>query len=110
MTGSKRTTKKKHDKDVKQILDALEAYTAHHPRAVVEAYRRNSASIRVRIVDPDFKGIDRIDREVPVWAILDTLPEEVKADISMLVLVTPPEAKKSGASLEFEDPAPSLLD
>ena len=34
-------------------------------------------------------------------------PRRDVTDISMLVLITPSEAKTSGANLEFEDPFPS---
>ena len=42
-----------------------------------------------------------------VWRYLDSLPDEAVADVSMLVLIAPSEAKTSGANLEFEDPLPS---
>ena len=40
---------------------------------------------------------------------LEKLPEEVQSDISMVVLLTPAETKRSLANLEFEDPSPSLI-
>lgn len=105
---SRRT--KKPDKDVRHILEALQAeYGAKHPRATIDAYRYNPAAIRVRITDPDFAGQDRIEREDHIESILEQLPEELRADISWLILVTPEERKQSPASLLFDDPTPSRL-
>jgi hypothetical protein len=44
-----------------------------------------------------------------VWEILDTLPEDIREEISWLVLLTPDEAKTMLMNLEFEDPTPSRL-
>lgn len=99
----------KEDRYVVKIKQALEAYRKDHARATVDAYRQNPASIRVRVVDPDFKGLDLVDRDSLMWTYLDGLPDEVQAEISMLVLVTPQETKTSMANLEFEDPIPSAL-
>ncbi len=97
------------DAHVQQILEVLDKYRFDHPQAQIDAYRRNPASIRIRIIDPDFQGIDRLRREDPVWPLLEELPEEVRAEISMLVLLTPEERSTSFANLEFENPVPSLL-
>ena len=91
------------------ILEALETYRKDHPHAAFEAYRRNSASIRIQVIDPDFQGMDRVDRDDLTWKYLESLPEDIQSDISMLVLVTPKERKTSLASLEFEHPSPSRL-
>jgi hypothetical protein len=44
-----------------------------------------------------------------VWGILDRLPDEVRGDITMLILETPDEVEESLSSREFESPTPSLL-
>jgi stress-induced morphogen len=100
---------KRPDKILKQIVEALKRYEAAHPRAEVEAYRQNSVSVRIRIIDPDFEGMSRAAREDLLWPLLEQLPEEVMADVSLLLLLTPKEAKRSFASLEFDDPVPSRL-
>jgi hypothetical protein len=97
------------DAQVQRILDALVEYEAAHPQALVEARRHNSVSIRLRVVDPDFEGLDRIQRESEVWRLLDQLPEEAVADITMVILLAPAEAENSPASADFDDPIPSLL-
>lgn len=106
---TRRSLDRNPDPLVLQVLEGLAAYEKDHTQAEIEVYRRNSASIRVRIVDPDFRGKDDIQREDAVWEILDGLPGEVRSDITMLVLVTPDEAKDSLANLEFQDPTPSRL-
>ena len=97
------------DPYVDKILGALLPYKEKHPKAILEAYRRNSASVRVRVIDPEFQGMDRVDRESAVWGYFEPLPGDVQSEISMLVLVTPRERKTSLASVEFEHPSPSRL-
>jgi stress-induced morphogen len=94
---------------MRRILQALDQYAASHPRAEIEIYRQNSVSIRVRVVDPEFKGKSRAQREDELWAIFDKLPDEVVAEISLVLLLTPDEAKKSFANHEFDNPIPSKL-
>jgi hypothetical protein len=100
---------KRPDPLLRQIVKALGEYDAAHPQAVIEAYRQNSVSVRVRILDPQFAGRSRVEREDEVWAALNKLPEETAAEISLLLLLTPDEAKNSFASAEFDNPIPSRL-
>ena len=97
------------DVQVQQVLDALDQYKSDHPSAQIEVRRQNSVSIRIRIVDPNFSGLDRVDREPAVWSVLRTLSEEVFTNITMLLLLTPNETEGSLANQEFEDPIPSRL-
>jgi hypothetical protein len=87
----------------------LRDYVASHPRAQVSVKRYNSVSVRVRIIDPDYKGMSRVDRDEAVWEVLDTLPEDTREEISLLILLTPDEAKTSMMNVEFENPTPSHL-
>lgn len=91
------------------IIAILEQYQADHGSAQIEIYRQNVVSVRIRIIDPDFCGQSKSQRNHAVWDYLDRLPEEVQGDISMLVLLTPAERKSSFASLEFDDPVESSL-
>jgi hypothetical protein len=100
---------KRPDPILRQIVDALREYAMAHPRAEIEAYRQNSVSVRVRVLSPEFGGRSRAQREEEVWAVLNQLPEETLAEISLLLLLTPDEAKNSFASFEFDDPIPSKL-
>jgi stress-induced morphogen len=100
--------KKTDDKYVRQIRDRLlREYVSRHPRAQVSVKRYNSVSVRVRIIDPDFEGMSRAERDDAVWEVLDTLPEETREEISLLILLTPEESKTSLMNVEFENPAPS---
>ena len=100
---------KRPDQVLRQIRDALEKYDEAHPQAEIEAYRQNSVSVRIRILNPEFAGKSRAQREEEVWAVLNELPEEAVADISLLLLLTPEEAARSFANSEFDDPIPSKL-
>ncbi|HEX7449918.1 MAG TPA: hypothetical protein VF306_20325 [Pirellulales bacterium] len=66
-------------------------------------------SIRIRIIDPQFKGLDRVEREDLVWPLLDTMPDDAHADITFLLLLTPDEVGNSPGNYEFEHPLPSRL-
>jgi hypothetical protein len=100
---------KRPDPLLKQIVTALRGYEAAHPAAEIEAYRQNSVSVRIRVINPEFEGRSRAQREDDVWTVLNELPEEAVAEISLLLLLTPDEAKKSFASFEFDNPVPSKL-
>jgi stress-induced morphogen len=100
---------KRPDPILRQIVNALGEYEKAHPKAEIEAYRQNSVSVRIRILSPEFAGTSRAQREEDVWAVLNKLPDEVVAEISLLLLLTPDEAKNSFASSEFDDPIPSRL-
>lgn len=96
-----------HDEVLDAVGQILRSYEGQHPRARIEAYRRDSASIRVRIIDPDFEGLDRAKRHEEVWRLLDELPEDVLSHLSVLLLLTPRERKTSFASYEFDHPVPT---
>jgi len=100
---------KRPDRVLKQIVEVLKQYDAAHPHAEIEAYRHNSVSVRVRVIDPDFEGTDRVQREDEIWPLLGQLPDETAAEVSLLLLFTPEEAKKSFANAEFDDPIPSIM-
>jgi hypothetical protein len=97
------------DRQVQQILDILAAYERTHPQAQIQGRRHNPVSIRLRIIDPDFQTLDRIEREPEIWQLLRKLPEEVFVNITMLLLLTPEEAEHSLASQEFDHPIPSRV-
>lgn len=99
----------KDDGEIRQIVHALSIYREEHPDAQIDVQRRNSFSIRIRIINPEFHGIDWVDREQNIWPILGPLPDEVFINITMLLLLTPEEAEESLANQEFENPLPSLV-
>ena len=81
------------------------------PDAAVDAYRYNSVSIRVRILDTAFEGKNRVQRESLVLPVIRRLPQEIQDDITILLLLTPTEHrnKESMLDLEFEHPTRSRL-
>ncbi len=81
-----------------------------------DAYRYNSASIRVRVIDPRFEGLSREERDSTVEPYLDKLPPETQADIVTLFTFAPSELQRTPATFreymlnsEFDDPSPSVL-
>lgn len=105
-------TIKKHqasDRTVSAIEKALQGIRRLHPDAEVEVRRYNAHSIRVRILARSFGPLSRTERDSRAWRFLDTLPEDTVQLITMLLLLTPEEAKHSLVNAEFEDPSPSLL-
>ena len=91
------------------ILGALKAYEVDHPASQIDLYRQNPVSVRVRIIDPDFAGHNKVERSKIVWPYLNTLTEDIQSDISTLILLVPDETRVSFANMEFEDPVPSGL-
>jgi len=97
------------DESIKKLRSALAQYEHHFPEAQISVYRKNSVSIRVRVIDPSFCGLGRAERHDRLWSYLEKAPEALQGDISMLVLLTPDEVSTSFANLEFADPTPSKL-
>ena len=82
----------------------------------VDAYRYNSASIRVRVIDSRFEGRSLEERDRMVEPHLDSLPERTQADIMNLFTFAPSElqrtaqtSRESLLNTEFEHPSPSML-
>lgn len=83
----------------------------------VDAYRYNSASIRLRIIDPQFEGLSREERDAIVEPHIEqSLPESTLGDITTLFTFAPSEIQDASKNLkefllntEFEDPSPSML-
>jgi stress-induced morphogen len=98
----------KRDQDSKQVERTLRTEFPH-----TDAYRYNSASIRIRVVDDRFKGKSHEKRDAMVERLLKTLPEHLQADIVNLLTLYPGEVEGSLtarlANVEFEDPSPSRL-
>lgn len=102
-------TRGRTDQVIEQIKHVLDEYQGDNPNAEVDLYRQNSASVRVRIINPKFARMDRIERNDELWSYLKRLPPRPQSDISMLLLLAPGEKKSSLINLEFEDPIPSRL-
>jgi len=48
------------DEGLLSIQQTLLPYDEQYPEATIELYRRNSISIRIRVVDPSFDGMEKI--------------------------------------------------
>jgi hypothetical protein len=98
------------DQAVCVLKKALDGYEAEHPGAQASLYRRNIASIRLRIIDRRFQGMPKSRRHNYVWDFLAArVPEDTMSEIAVLIAVAPSELETSIANLEFEHPTPSLL-
>jgi hypothetical protein len=82
----------------------------------VDAYRYNSASIRLRVIDRRFEGMSTERRDAMIEPYLDTLPERTQGDIISLFTFAPSELQQTPKTLrqflmntEFDDPSPSML-
>ncbi|HEX8202101.1 MAG TPA: hypothetical protein VF590_16620 [Isosphaeraceae bacterium] len=82
----------------------------------VDAYRYNSASIRVRVIDRRFEGLAPEKRDEMVEPHLEQFPERTQADITTLFTFAPSELQPTPKSFrefmknaEFDDPSPSML-
>ncbi len=82
----------------------------------VDAYRFNSASIRLRVIDPKFEGLSLEARDAMVEPHLEQLPERTQADIINLFTFAPSELQQTPKTMrqflmnyEFDEPSPSML-
>lgn len=96
---------------------SIEAFLKDAAFAQVDAYRYNSACIRLRVIDPRFEGLPDGDRDGMVEPYLHQLPDETQADIMTLCTFAPSELvwrpdqrmKPYCMNNEFERPEPSNL-
>lgn len=101
-------------KRTSETSDIEDVLRQHFKRA--DAYRYNSASIRIRVIDPRFEGMPREKRDAMVEPYLDSLPPETQRDIVTLFTFAPSELEQTPRTsreyllnTEFDDPSPSIL-
>lgn len=82
----------------------------------VDAYRYNSASIRVRVIDSRFENKSREERDGMVEPYIDELPPQTQKDIVVLYTFAPSELIRSPQTIkehwlnfDFDEPSPSML-
>ncbi|HEX4146611.1 MAG TPA: hypothetical protein VHY91_24125 [Pirellulales bacterium] len=112
MNSTSESEWKKHTDETREVEQVLRSAGFEN----VEAYRYNSASIRVRVVDSRFEGMRPEKRDAMVEPHLEKLPERTQADIISLFTFAPSELQQTPKTLrqfmlntEFEDPSPSML-
>jgi stress-induced morphogen len=104
--------KKVQDKTTRQIFSALKKAFPNLPEESERVvYRYNPAAIRIRIISPRFVGKTTDERDALVNAAFESLPPDATDDVTMLIMLTPREAKKSHQMLsrEFDDPTGEYL-
>jgi hypothetical protein len=78
-----------------------------------DAYRYNSASIRVRVIDERFERLSIAEREAMVVPLLRKLPKKTRDDVLVFLTLAPSEQKTFNSqtlmNLEFEQPVPSRI-
>lgn len=84
----------KRTPDTRMVEDYLRR---HFEQA--DAYRYNSASIRVRVIDARFEGVSREQRDEMVEPCLAELPLEIQKDIVNLFNLAPSELDRAPATL-----------
>jgi len=101
----------KRTPETKKVEDLLRQ---HFKQA--DSYRQNSASIRVRVIDPQFEGMPREKRDAMVEQYLDQLPPETQRDIVTLFTFAPSEVERTATTFrefmlnaEFDNPRQSML-
>ena len=97
------------DEVLRRIADKFEPYCRQHGHAKIHVQSRNPVTIWIRVIDPDFAGVDRADRHEILWKFIESLDENDLNQISLLLALTPQEAEKSPGSLSFEHPAVAYL-
>ncbi len=104
--------RKRVDSYVRRLREELtKAYGAEHPCAQIDVKREYPMTVRVRILDPGFARKDQVDRDNDVWPVIQTLPFEWWDQISLVILLTPKEAKTSLMNrFEFDEFTPLLSD
>lgn len=80
--------------------------------SLVECYRHHSASIRLLVIDPQFKNMNQVERFHLVEKQLLDLPQDLRDDINFQLLLAPGEEHDFRYAMryqEFVDETPSGL-
>ncbi len=104
-----RVTRGKSDDIIQRIIAVLRTFGNDHPHAAIDLYRQNSVSVRIRIIDDAFGGMNRPERSDLVWRYLVSLSEDDQSEISSVILLTSDETERSFANFDFENPVLSTL-
>src|SRR5262249_29393570 len=101
----------KRTSETRQVEDLLKQHFGQ-----ADCYRYNSATIRVRVIDPRFEGMSREKRDAMVERYLDTLAPETQRDIVTLLTFAPSELQRGPTPFrkfmlnsEFDEAGPPML-
>ncbi len=92
------------DQDMDSIIRVFEPYKAIHRDADIQVQRINDVILRIRVIDPDLRQKGPGERENELWRHLNTLPESIVSQITMVLALAPEEALDSHANFDFEHP------
>jgi stress-induced morphogen len=90
------------DARVQQLAKAMGAWQSEHVRSEIAVKRVNDFMVNIRVIDPDFQGMNRGERHDKIWEILETVPDEIVEEVSVLLLLTPSEANRPFADAAFD--------
>lgn len=91
-----------HDAISEAIATVFHVYAETHPHAIIDVLRYSPVSVRVRVVDPDFRGKTRADRHKMLWPHLFAIDEDAREELTMVLLLTPEECETSPANRDFD--------
>jgi hypothetical protein len=92
------------DDALARVRDSLQPYADNNPAAEIVIRHKGRYSIWARVIDPAFTGMARGDRHDLIWSYFTSLPDEIASDVTWLYLLSPNEAAKPVAGLEFDEP------
>lgn len=92
------------DPIMEEIGGAIRAYTDAHPGAEADIHRYGNAIVQAWIVDPDFCGKSNSERLRAFWPLLDALDDEISAELTTLLLLTPEEKDEYAGHIDFDNP------
>ena len=96
------------DSELQRLGDALAQYGRANPNARVDLIRENSAAIQIRVTDPQFAGLSKVERSNKVWPFIRLLPEELQDEISALVLLAPQDRLPFDVGEQFAPSQPTV--
>jgi hypothetical protein len=98
---------KKRTKETCLVEKVLAEHFPDSPRKYPpQAYRYSPVSIIIRVVSPQFEGLNPSQRIDLTSQALSTLSDKTLGDIWLMYMFTPDEVANSMANFVFENPPP----
>ena len=92
------------DPVVDGIAGAIRTYADAHPGAEAGVHRYSNSIVQAWVVDPDFCGKSATERRRSIRPLLDALDDEISAELTTLLLLTPEEKAEYADHTDFENP------
>ena len=100
---------KKQDKATRLIYKRLKERFPNLSDDIEKVVYKYRQSIKIRVVDSSFARKTYLEREALIEDVIDNLPEDVRSAISVLMLLTPKEAKDANDLMNRGFDHPELL-